>query len=68
MTTDRTIWINIHGTDAFEEYLKTCISKAKYDDNPVPLLMKVLETYRGYKENEKVIRRIEEKGVKVNGE
>lgn len=64
----RRVWIDIHNRDEYEEYLERTIENTRWEDSPLEALKDALRTYKSYKENERIIRRIEKKGVKRNGE
>ena len=64
----RRVWIDIHNRDEYEDYLGKAIENTRWEDSPLEALKDALRTYRSYKENERIIRRIEKKGVKRNGE
>lgn len=60
-------WIDIHNRDHFEDFLEVKIRDARWDDSPLDALNECLSTYRSYKESERIMRRLEKKGVKKDG-
>ena len=60
-------WIDIHNRDYFEDFMEAKISETRWDDNPLDALKECLTNYRNYKESERIMRRLEKKGVKKDG-